>query len=100
MLQPKLNVAETTIDFILPSLDLLLSSLDSFGFSRISDRIKVLWGTRECSDYLRELVLDTRGRRKGFPVEVFETILEIYNLHYDIFYSDIAQESPDIWSIF
>jgi hypothetical protein len=52
-------------------------------FGRIYDRIELMWGTIECSDYLRSLISvdTTRVSRQGFPPAVFAALLFLSNYH-------------------
>jgi len=49
-------------------------------YPRISTRIQQLWGSPECEAYLNNLVIDTRGNRKGFPPAVMEELLYLGRL--------------------
>jgi hypothetical protein len=49
-------------------------------YPRITSRIQQLWGTPECEGYLNNLVIDTRGNRKGFPPAVMEELLYLGRL--------------------
>lgn len=45
-------------------------------------KIDVMWGTRECRDYLFQLMTDTRGgKRQGFPAEHAMTIMSLLMEH-------------------
>lgn len=50
-------------------------------FPRIADSIEYVWGTPDCFKYIQGLVIDSRGGRRGFPVEVINSLLRIYNNH-------------------
>lgn len=49
-------------------------------YPRIATRIQQLWGTPECEAYLNNLVIDTRGNRKGFPPAMMEELLYLGRL--------------------
>ncbi len=49
-------------------------------YPRIATRIQQLWGTPECEGYLTNLVIDTRGNRKGFPPPMMEELLYLGRL--------------------
>jgi hypothetical protein len=51
------------------------------GFPRIAEKIRALWGKRALDDYFGKLVVDDRGNRQGFPLEVLSAILEVARLH-------------------
>lgn len=49
-------------------------------YPRICTRIQQLWGSPECEGYITNLVIDTRGNRKGFPPPVMEELLYLGRL--------------------
>jgi len=49
-------------------------------YPRICTRIEQLWGSPECEAYLNNLVIDTRGNRKGFPPPMMEELLYLGRL--------------------
>ena len=51
------------------------------GFPRIAEKIREMWGKRALDDYFAKLVVDERGSRQGFPLEVLSAILEVARLH-------------------
>ena len=50
-------------------------------FSRIEERLRLLWGTPEGSAYLRELTISDREGRQGFPPDVFRALNALVLLH-------------------
>jgi hypothetical protein len=50
-------------------------------FPRIAATIRERWGKRSLDDYFAKLVVDDRGTRQGFPVEVLAAIMEVARLH-------------------
>jgi hypothetical protein len=58
-----------------------IEELHRLGFSRIADRIELLWEEAELNDYFTSLIIDQRGDRSGFPEAVFSDILSLYILH-------------------
>jgi hypothetical protein len=50
-------------------------------FPRIAATIREQWGKRALDDYFGGLVIDRRGDRKGFPMEVLSAIMEVARLH-------------------
>ena len=56
-------------------------SLIDLGFPHISKKIIKVWGTPEFYDYSRTLLIDDRGDRKGFPLEILQEIMEIISIH-------------------
>jgi hypothetical protein len=55
------------------------------GFPRIAATIREQWGKRWLDDYLAKLVIDTRGGRQGFPLDVLSSIMEVARLHSEQF---------------
>jgi hypothetical protein len=51
------------------------------GYPRIAAYIREHWGKRALDDYFSKLVIDERGGRQGFPVEVLSAIMEVARLH-------------------
>ena len=64
-------------DYVLERLE----SLRGKGYKRIADRLDILWGTVECEKYLWKLLIDERGSRAGFAIDVFDDLLGLYNAH-------------------
>lgn len=54
-------------------------------FPRIAAIIREHWGKRALDDYFGKLVIDDRGGRQGFPIEVLSAIMEVGRLHADQF---------------
>ena len=50
-------------------------------FPRIAETIRERWGKRVLDDYLAKLVIDDRGDRQGFPMDVLWAIMEVARLH-------------------
>src|SRR5215475_8823428 len=50
-------------------------------FPRIAETIRERWGKRVLDDYLAQLVIDERGDRQGFPMDVLSAIMEVARLH-------------------
>jgi hypothetical protein len=66
-------------------------------YPRISARIQQLWGSPECEAYLNNLVIDTRGNRKGFPPAVMEELLYLGRLARALV---ILAIDGDLWDTF
>jgi ankyrin repeat protein len=62
-------------------------------FPRILNKIAELWGMPEMSAYFDELLVDSRGNRKGFPPEVVQEIFFLNTL----FIQRAGKEPSDIW---
>ncbi len=54
-------------------------------YPRIAATIREHWGKRALDDYFGKLVIDERGDRQGFPMEVLSAIMEVARLHADQF---------------
>jgi hypothetical protein len=51
-------------------------------YPHIGERIKLMWGERECNVYMSELFNDTRGAtRQGFPVEIASALFKLMQEH-------------------
>jgi hypothetical protein len=62
------------------SPDLYPSVLEQ-NFPRILASIQAMWGYQECNVYFKNLTLDNRGDREGFPKEAWEEIFTLLYLH-------------------
>ncbi len=50
-------------------------------FPRIAQQIQSMWGRSALDEYFARLVIDDRGGRAGFPLDVLQAILEVARLH-------------------
>jgi hypothetical protein len=50
-----------------------LSALEE-QFSRLVPEIVAFWGSPTCYQHLQDLLMDTRGGRKGFPADVYSEL--------------------------
>lgn len=50
-------------------------------YPRIYGEIVSLWGSPEIDDYLDNLLIDTRGKRQGFPENVVTELFELQRFH-------------------
>lgn len=50
-------------------------------YPRIAADIREHWGKRALDDYFSKLVIDERGGRQGFPMDVLWAIMEVARLH-------------------
>jgi hypothetical protein len=60
--------------------DALLDKLrgrDGKPYTHIIAKIRALWGTKTCDQYLNSLLIDDRGKREGFPPEVSTAIMSL-----------------------
>jgi hypothetical protein len=59
----------------------LLKSL----FPRIHQNLVTLWGTGPGETYLDGLIVDDRGNRQGFPLDVLRALLVLQRAHFQTF---------------
>jgi len=59
----------------------LLKALDKY--PHIQKRLSILWGMKDCRNYLESMILDDRvgDYRTGFPFDVMMTIEALIDLH-------------------
>jgi hypothetical protein len=50
-------------------------------YPHVQTRLDIMWGTKECRDYLYQLIVPDRDGRAGFPVEDLDVINDIMRLH-------------------
>ncbi len=50
-------------------------------FPRVLMAIQAMWGFPELNSYFYKLTMDERGKRHGFPEEVWDDIHLLWNLH-------------------
>jgi hypothetical protein len=63
-----------------PKEDLYPSVLEK-DFPRILASVQAMWGYQELNLYFKNLTLDNRGDREGFPKEAWEEIFMLLYLH-------------------
>lgn len=72
------NLAE--IHALIPQLE--NKHLDAMSrFPHIIEKLNLVWGFKEGSEYLRSLTVDDRGGRQGFPADMLFTIHRLIELH-------------------
>jgi hypothetical protein len=54
-------------------------------FPRLAAQVVTHWGQKEFERYASDLIIDSRGDRRGLPKEVLSDILFLYALHLDLF---------------
>ncbi len=66
-------------------------------FPRIANTIRLSWGTAVGKEYLEGLIIDDRGGRAGFPIEVMAALMELES-DYKVF-AGTRSFSPgkDVW---
>src|SRR5512144_2171883 len=57
-------------------------------FSRIGEKISLMWGSIELQQYLSGLIIDDRGGRQGFPPQIAAALARIYDEHGKLFPDD------------
>ena len=89
-LWPTILLSNTSICNLLISL----GKADGGKWDRISTRIAVTWGTKECHNYIQSLIFDDRpGGRQGFPLNIAMLIHEISHEHLRFY-----MPPSDVWS--
>lgn len=78
----------------LPRLDLAATSGDhksaiETGFPGIAEKLVLLWGHPECLSYLGKLIIDNRGNRKGFGLDVMDELVLLVEI--------AEQTNPEAW---
>jgi hypothetical protein len=77
---PDLSMLDEKVDIKKPPAQRIAVKAAIEDYPRIATRIQQLWGTPECEGYITNLVVDTRGDRKGFPPQVMEELLYLTRL--------------------
>lgn len=62
-------------------------------FPRILDKIKLLWGHPECEMLISSLVIDDRGNRQGFGLEIMDELLFLAQIT-----TIVCPPKNDIWA--
>jgi hypothetical protein len=65
-------------------------------YPRISEKIKQLWGSSDLNHYLNSIIFDDRGGRQGFPEQVANALIRVYENH-----ASLVRETKkgDIWDV-
>jgi hypothetical protein len=50
-------------------------------FPRLVDKITLMWGAKDFPIFLSNLIIDDRGNRQGFPLEVIEEMMFLQEIH-------------------
>lgn len=61
-------------------------------FPGIAEKLILLWGHPECLAYLSKLIIDSRGNRKGFNLDVMGELVMLVEI--------TGQTNPDAWTEF
>ena len=90
---PRLNAGlgrETArIKPALPEADPSLSSIEA-DFPHIANKLTLVWGYPKCFSYLCELIIDNRGNRKGFDLDIMGDLMLLLKI--------TEQSTPDKWA--
>ena len=76
----KLQVIDYNSHHRVETIDELLMELE-FHFPHVATRLTFLAGTEEFDKEINDLVIDTTGKRKGFPPEVISILLKLSSAH-------------------
>lgn len=69
----------------------LIAALE-YAHPHIALRVKMLWGTPECGEYIRKLLLPRRLDHAGFSEPVAQSLIALQDLHQRLF-----PQEPDVW---
>ncbi|MDO9065283.1 MAG: hypothetical protein Q7U25_08745 [Sulfuricella sp.] len=72
-----------------PETDHTLSSIEG-EFPHIAEKLTLVWGYPECFSYLSELIIDNRGNRKGFNLDIMADLMLLLKI--------TEQVTPDNWA--
>jgi hypothetical protein len=50
-------------------------------FPHVAQKIVLMWGTPDFSEFLNKLMIDDRGDRSGFPPEVIDEMLFLHAIN-------------------
>ncbi|MBU1690200.1 MAG: hypothetical protein KJ958_15675 [Gammaproteobacteria bacterium] len=89
---PRLNAGlarENARISTLPDTDPSLSSIEA-DFPHIAEKLVLVWGHPGCFSYLSELIIDNRGNRKGFDLDIMGDLMLLLKI--------TEQVPPDQWA--
>lgn len=72
-----------------PETDPSLSSIEA-DFPHIAEKLVLVWGYPGCFSYLTELIIDNRGNRKGFNLDIMGDLMLLLKI--------TEQVTPDQWA--
>ncbi|BAN35043.1 hypothetical protein SCD_n01214 [Sulfuricella denitrificans skB26] len=72
-----------------PKADPSLSSIEA-DFPHIAEKLVLVWGHPGCFSYLSELIIDNRGNRKGFDLDIMGDLMLLLKI--------TEQVPPDQWA--
>jgi len=90
---PRLNAGlASEVARSIPTLlktDHSLSSIEA-DFPHIAEKLTLVWGYPKCFSYLTELIIDNRGNRKGFNLDIMSDLMLLLKI--------TEQVTPDQWA--
>lgn len=60
------------------------------GYPNIADNITLVWGSPECEAYLNKLMLNSRGSRQGFNLDIMDELMLLTAI--------TEHEKTDLWT--
>ncbi len=75
-----IQMHETIAEYFQNKEDLYPQALEG-KYSRVFNKIMMMWGTEALEAYFGDLIVDKRGGRKGFPADVAADIILLSRLH-------------------
>jgi hypothetical protein len=68
-------------------------------FPHIGKQIATDWGTKQGLEYLEKLMVDDRhGKRQGFPLEIYQSLMKLLELH-NLTFPNLKKASTDPWEL-
>jgi len=65
----------------LPSRTCYINDLQRAGYARIAATIESHWNSEDLHVYLKDLLVDERGEREGFPSDAYMSLLKLHTLY-------------------
>lgn len=72
-----------------PEADPSLSAIEA-DFPHIAEKLTLVWGYPDCFSYLTGLIIDNRGNRKGFNLDIMGDLMLLLKI--------TEQVTPDEWA--
>lgn len=91
------NIEHITIGSTNPSIEDLLFEIE-FNYPHISEKLDLLKGHPEFEIEIKNLIVNAREDRNGFPKPILNNLLKLYKLHQEK-YGVLVVKKNDIWSI-
>lgn len=68
-------------------------------FPHIGKQVATGWGTKRGLEYLEGLMVDDRhGKRQGFPLEIYQNLMKLLELH-NLTFPSFKKASADPWEL-